>query len=121
MTTTKLTDVIIVKDRNVLLRIIFYLELVIKKDIQLSDNELNVLSLFVDLDNKEEVIKLGIDKGFIKSKQSGENIVSRLVKLKVLDKMATNKRKIAKEHLPLKLEQYIYSTFVIHNLDDSKN
>ena len=66
MITTQLSDNILINDRNVLIRVIFYLELVIKKGIQLSDNELNILSLFVDNDDKESVIQLGIDKEFIK-------------------------------------------------------
>ena len=82
---TQLKDTVFIDDRIKLLRIIFYIELVIKKDIQLSDNELSILSLFEGIQDKEQAIELGIEKEFIKSKQSGENIVSRLVKLKILD------------------------------------
>lgn len=117
---TQLKDEILIKDRISLLRIIFYLELIVKRDIQLSDNELSILSLFEGNEDKEQVIDLGIEKNFIKSKQSGENIVSRLVKLEVLNKIGTNKRKIKKEYLPLELNELIYSTFTIHNLDANK-
>lgn len=117
---TQLKDDILIKDRLSLLRVIFYLELVIKKGISLSDNELSILSLFVDDENKEEIISKGIESKFIKSKQSGDNIISTLVKLKILDKIGTNKRRINKECLPLQLNELIYSTFTIHNLDASK-
>jgi hypothetical protein len=113
---TQLKDDILIKDRLTLLRVIFYLELVIKKGIQLSNNELSILSLFVDGKDKEAMIVKGIENNFIKSKQSGDNIISTLVKLKILDKVGTNKRTINKEHLPLSLNEFIYSTFTIHNL-----
>ena len=118
---TQLKDEIFIKDRISLLRIILYLELVIKKDISLSDNELSILSLFEANNDKELVIQEGIERKFIKSKQSGENIVSHLVKLNILDKTGTNKRRINKEFLSIKLNKLIYSTFTIHNLDASKN
>lgn len=118
---TEFKEHIFVKDRITLLRLVLYLELVIKKDISLSDNELSILSLFEAENSKELVIQQGIERNFIKSKQSGENIVSRLVKLNLLDKVGTNKRAVSKTIFNVKLNQLIYSTFSIHNLDASKN
>jgi hypothetical protein len=118
---TQLKDDLFVEDRIHLLRIIFYLELVVKKGIRLSLNELGILSLFEDEEDKEKVITLGLEKEFVNSKQSGENTVSKLVKLNILNKVGTHKRKISKEHLSGKLENLIYSTFTIHNLNASKD
>jgi hypothetical protein len=107
-------------DLNKLFSIVLYINLVVIKGIQLSNNELSVLSLFIKNNNKQDVIAESVSKGYVKSVQSGENTVSRLVKLKLLIKEKTNSRKISPDVISGNIDEQVLVNIVLHNITPAK-
>lgn len=116
---TKMQTVVKFDDLNKLLSIVLYINVVVVKGIQLSSNELNVLSLFVKNTNKQEVIAESVTKGYVKSVQSGENTVSRLVKLKLLSKEKTNSRRISQDLISGDVGEQVLVNLVLHNVSSN--
>lgn len=111
--TTQLTETIKL-DRDVLIKTILYIKTIVNQ-CELSDNNLNILSLFTKTDDKDEVIKTAIDRGYVRSYQSGENACSKLVGLKLLQKPDRKKRVISEHIFPSLLGDIIISKLTLHN------
>ncbi len=104
------------ENRFSLIKGFLYLKL-LNKDQVLPENDLNVLTLFVTDNDKASVIQKALKEEFVKSEQSGENTVSKLVKLKLLEKQGLKLRMVSKELVPKVSENNILISLKMFNLD----
>jgi hypothetical protein len=81
------------------LKSVLYLKL-LERDIVLTNNELNVLSIVATTSLKQEIINRSLEKKFIKSYQSGENFVSKFIGLDLVKKISSGKVEISREIIP---------------------
>lgn len=97
---THITDTIGFDDRFSLVKSVFSFHLH-HKNIKISDNDLNILTLFSGNSDEVAVIEEALDREFVNSFRSGENTVSLLVKLNLLLKTNKKVRTINPEILPV--------------------
>lgn len=92
MQLTELSDTIKFNEPFTLVKGLLYIKL-LKENIILSDTDLNILCLFAFEQDTTKVINQALDKNYVRSWQTGENAVSRLVKkYKLLTKLTTKLR-----------------------------
>lgn len=116
MEIVKVNDIVKFDSKEELIKCLLYIKLS-EKNIQLSDNELNVLTLFSSTYDKDVNISHSLEKKYVRSKQSGENCVSKLTILGLLVKTGIGKRKINKTYFPEIKSDYLAAKLVIHNLN----
>jgi predicted transcriptional regulator len=91
------------KDSHEVIKSLIYLKL-LEKNIKITDNDLNVLSLFANENKIKTVAEIAIERNYKLSIRSVENAVSDLVELGLLNKVAIGLREISPDILP-KIEQ----------------
>lgn len=102
-------DNIILKDRVTVIKYILKIKFE-ALNIQISDNNVKVLSLFLFDSDKKRVIQQALDNKYVNSLQSGENAVTFLVNNKLLDKPARNVR------VPSKLVPKLTGDYILAEL-----
>lgn len=103
------------QSKQKLIKSIIYLKL-LEKDIKITDNDLNLLCLFVEGDNIKVVAEKAIELKYKQSLRSVENAVSDLVKSGLLCKLGTSLRTISETILPRIEANKIAVECKIHNL-----
>ena len=115
---TKLKTVIKSNNRVKILSAMLYINIVVFKNIRLSNNELNILSLFIDDNDIHSVINKSIKMRFVNSTQSCNNTISLLTRLKLLNKIKKNSRTISKDIINKEVKEKISINITLHNIDN---
>jgi|SRR6478609_1640978 len=115
-----LTDVdmvnstIVLKDKQSVVKLLLYIKF-FEKGIKLTSNEISIVALIVDNESKKEVIDEAIRLKYVKSVQSGENFISKLVRLGVISKISPGKRKVGSEYLAETKAPYLAVNLKLYN------
>jgi hypothetical protein len=114
MVNTGISDVI-QTDKMKVVRYILYMKLA-EKGVTLSENELSLFCLFADSEDKDEVIDKALEMGYVKSVQTGENVISKLVIMDLLHKKDKKKRNFPEDIFPNDTMPLIAAKIIIHNI-----
>ena len=87
-------------NKHEVVKALLYLKL-LEKEVKITNNDLNVLALFVFEMDIKKVADTAIEKEYKLSLRSVENTISDLVEKKLLDKVETGKRRVNYEILPV--------------------
>ena len=103
MKISNISEILQFDSKQDLIKSIMYIKLSQRK-IKLSDNELSMLVMFSENNDKDGIIKEAIKNKYIRSKQSGENFISKFTTLSLLEKQGTGKRGIQTRYSTNKYE-----------------
>lgn len=113
--TTGINDTIRM-DKLRIVRSILYMKLT-EKGLSISENDLSLFCLFSETEDKDEVIERAMQLGYVKSWQTGENVISRLVTMNMLHKKDKKKRNFPKDIFPNESLPQVAAKIVLHNLN----
>lgn len=103
------------KERETLIKALLILKLM-EKNIKVTDNELGILAVIAQNSQKSQIISAAIERGYVKSHQSGENFISKMVNMGLVDKVSSGVRKVNSEFIPDLKSEFIAATVKIHNI-----
>lgn len=90
----------------------------LEKEIVLTDNELGVLAIIAEQSDKSLAIKKSIESKYVKSVQSGENFISKMVTMGLIDKISSGQRRVNENFLPEISGDFLAVTIKMHNFSE---